>query len=440
MKKDKKEFQAAEILCVGTELLLGEIVNTNAAYLSRGLAELGIPLYHQTVVGDNADRLACALRDALSRADLIVMTGGLGPTCDDLTKETVAEAFGLPLVFHAESFHRIEKLLGKSACALTENQKKQAMVPEGAEIFENDYGTAPGIAVEDGQTGAVAVLLPGPPGEMAPMFENQVRPFLLARSGKRLVSHNLHLIGIGEARAEEILRTLMLSSENPTVAPYAKDGEVRLRVTAMAETVESCEALCGKKIEEIRRSEVGPFIYGTDCGSLQAAVVDALKTAGKTVATAESCTGGYLSKRLTDIPGASSVFAGSVVAYENRVKEVLLGVKAETLKSFGAVSPEVASEMAEGIRERLGVDFGIGITGIAGPAADSAGAAEKPVGLVYIACASASGTEVRKLMLPPGRRSPEDGREHVRYLTTNHALVLLLEALHGDRISDVLPN
>lgn len=259
---------------MGTELLLGEIVNTNAAYLSRGLAELGIPLYHQTVVGDNADRLACALRDALSRADLIVMTGGLGPTCDDLTKETVAEAFGLPLVFHAESFHRIEKLLGKSACALTENQKKQAMVPEGAEIFENDYGTAPGIAVEDGQTGAVAVLLPGPPGEMAPMFENQVRPFLLARSGKRLVSHNLHLIGIGEARAEEILRTLMLSSENPTVAPYAKDGEVRLRVTAMAETVESCEALCGKKIEEIRRSEVGPFIYGTDCGSLQAAVVD----------------------------------------------------------------------------------------------------------------------------------------------------------------------
>ena len=428
---NKKEFHAAEILCVGTELLLGEIVNTNAAYLARQLAALGIPLYHQTVVGDNVQRLENAIRQALSRADLVVMTGGLGPTCDDLTKETVAQVFGLPLVFDGESYRRIEKqLTASSACAITENQKKQAMVPEGAVVFENDYGTAPGLAVTDAETGAAAILLPGPPNEMKPMFERSVAPYLMSRSSRRLVSHSLHLIGIGEARAEEILRPLMLKGENPTVAPYAKDGEVRLRVTAMAETEEACETLCRETMEEIRRSEVGPYIYGEDCGSLQAAAVAALKKAGKTAATAESCTGGYLSKRLTDVPGASAVFAGGVVAYENRVKEMLLGVRPETLARFGAVSPQTAEEMADGIRRSLGVDFGVGITGIAGPGGDGE-AGEKPVGLVYVACSSAKGTEVRKLMLPPGRRSPCDGREYVRYLTTNHALMMLLEALRG---------
>ncbi len=420
----KSEIKSAEILCVGTEILLGDIVNTNAAYLSRRLAELGIPVYHQSVVGDNPKRLAEELRAAFSRADLVILTGGLGPTCDDLTKETVAEVFGSRLVMDAEALDFIKSYFKKVGRKMTENNEKQALVPEGCVVFHNDCGTAPGMAVEGGEDsplkGRAAILLPGPPREMMAMFEKSALPYLKSRTSSTLVSRNIHLFGIGESAAEALLRPLM-DKTDPTLAPYAKEGEVRLRVTARGRTAEEAIAKCDAMIDEVRQTEVGNYIYGIDAVSMENAVLTKLRERGQTFAAAESCTGGYIAKRVTDIPGSSDVFLGSAVTYACSAKAGILGVSPDTLERYGAVSEEVAREMAEGARRVFGSDFAISTTGIAGP---GGGTEETPVGTVYIAVASDVGVRAKRLAL-----SSQRDRDFIRTVASTNAFYLILEEL-----------
>lgn len=417
-----KNINSAEILCVGTELLLGEVINTNAAYLSLRLAELGISVYHQSVVGDNPQRLSEELAASLGRADLVILTGGLGPTCDDLTKETAASLFGLELVEDKKALDDIKAFFTKTGRVMSENNAKQALVPCGCHVLYNDWGTAPGMAIEgkSGEfEGKTAILLPGPPREMRNMFEARVKPYLAARSGRVIVSRNIHLIGIGESAAESILRPMIDECENPTLAPYAKDGEVRFRVTALAETEDEGIEMCNRLVSRVRDSEVGCYVYGIDVGSMEGAVAASLTADGETVATAESCTGGLIAKRLTDLSGVSKVFLGGAVTYANEAKEKMIGVSHESLESYGAVSEQVAAEMARGIRLALGSDFGISTTGIAGP---SGGTPEKPVGTVYIAVDSKYGSQVKRLSLSPMR-----DREYIRTVAATNALSLILE-------------
>lgn len=407
----------AEILCVGTELLLGDIVNTNAAFLARELASLGIGCYYQSVVGDNPGRLRESLELALSRADIVITTGGLGPTYDDLTKETVAGLFGLEMRLHEPSLEKMRKFFRRIGREMTHNNEKQAMMPEGAEVFENDRGTAPGLAVEGG--GRRVILMPGPPSEMTAMFENQVRPYLAKLSDSVLVSHGIHLFGIGESAVEDRLHDEMTSRTNPTVAPYAKEGEVLLRVTASAKTAEEAEEMIRPVVDEI--SGIFPeYVYGVDVGNLQTALARALKEKNMTIATAESCTGGLISARLTEIPGASEVFGCGVCAYSNETKTKLLGVSGETLAKRGAVSRECALEMARGIKVLAGADIGVSVTGIAGP---DGGTEEKPVGLVYVAVCGPCGEECRKLELSRGYTGD---RAIIRNMAAMHAMNLAL--------------
>ena len=410
----------AEILCVGTELLLGDIVNTNAAFLAKELANLGIFTYYQTVVGDNPERLSKALKEAFSRVDLVIMTGGLGPTYDDLTKETVAAYFGRKMYMHEESLKHLNCIFQKFNRPMTENNIKQALMPEGAIVFYNDQGTAPGLALEG--EGKTAIMMPGPPREMRPMFLSKVVPYLSKLSDVTLVSKNIHFFGIGESALEDQLKTMMTSYTNPTIAPYAKDGEVLLRVTASAKDSETAESMIWPVIDEIRK-EAGQYIYGIDVGSLQNALVIALKEQHKTVATAESCTGGYVSKRITEIAGASEVFNCGLCTYSNEMKMKLLSVRKETLEKYGAVSRETAAEMAQGVRRVSGADIGISVTGIAGP---DGGTPEKPVGLTYIGVDSDHYKDVLELKLSRGHASE---RELIRYLASSNALNLALKAL-----------
>lgn len=410
----------AEILCVGTELLLGDIVNTNAAYAARELAAIGINVYFQSVVGDNPARLKQALSLALSRSDLVVMTGGLGPTYDDLTKETVAEAFGLPMELHRPSLEAITSYFARTGRTMTKNNEKQAWMPQGAHVFVNHYGTAPGLAVE--KEGKRVVLLPGPPREMEPMFSEEVIPYLKALSDTVLVSHVIHIFGMGESAVEDKLRGYMLSHLNPTVAPYAKEGEVQLRVTASAKNADEADALIRPVLAEIRQT-LGSVVYGVDVGSLQNALVQQLLEKNRRIATAESCTAGLVSKRITEVAGSSQVFECGIVSYSNRIKAQLLGVSQETLDTFTEVSAETAREMARNVRRISGADIGVSVTGLAGP---GGGTAEKPVGLVYV-CASCDGfEEVLELHLSRGRRNE---RESIRYLASSNALALAIRAL-----------
>lgn len=423
MQKLTSEIKSAEILCVGTELLLGDIINTNAAWLSQRLAELGISVFHQSVVGDNPERLKSELTEAFKRADLVVLTGGLGPTADDLTKETVASLFGAPLVLDEEALDFIKSYFKRRGIEMTQNNEKQALVPRDCIVFHNDCGTAPGMAIEGGEgealEGRAAILLPGPPREMTAMFIKSALPYLKSRTSSALVSKNVHLIGIGESTAESILRPIIDECENPTVAPYAKAGEVRMRVTAKGKTTEEASAMCDEVIERIKATEVGKYVYGIDAHSIENAVLQKLIKEGKTISCAESCTGGFIAKRLTDLSGASAVFLGSAVTYANEAKIKMLGVKAETLERVGAVSEEVAIEMAEGIRRTLGADIGISTTGIAGP---TGGTDEKPVGTVYIAIATDKGTRAKRLNL-----SPQRDRDYIRTVSATNALALVLE-------------
>jgi len=414
-------IKSAEILCVGTELLLGDIVNTNAAFLSQKLAELGICVYRHTAVGDNPARLKAALERALSEVDMVITSGGLGPTYDDLTKETVAEYFGREMYMDEHSLCRIESYFKRTGRVMTDNNRKQAMMPRGAVIFDNDYGTAPSLAIVGGEDNSkTVIMLPGPPGEIIPIFNEKVLPYLHERRKSVIVSKNIHIFGMGESAVESVIGDIMRSAENPTVAPYCKEGEVRLRVTAMAKDESDASDLCDRMIARIKDTPVGEYIYGVDIDSLERATVEYLRRNSLTLATAESCTGGLISKRITDVSGASEVFLGGCVTYANEAKIRLLGVKPETLSAYGAVSEETAREMAKGVREALGSDIGVSVTGIAGP---SGGTPEKPVGTVYIGVSTASGESVRRLSLSAMR-----SREYIRIVSASNALDMVMRA------------
>lgn len=368
----------AEILAVGTELLLGDIVNTNAQYLARRLADLGISVYHQSVVGDNEERLMGAFELAFNRVDLVITTGGLGPTKDDLTKEVGAKYFNKEFYVHEESLKKLEEFFLIRNLVVNEGNRKQAYIPVGGVVLQNDNGTAPGCIIDEDNR--ILVMLPGPPKEMKPMFENYVVPYLKKYQDGVLVSKTLRICGIGEGHMAEKIGDIIDNQNNPTVAPYAKDGEVTLRITAKAKTEEEAEKLIvptENSIRDILRED----IYGVGETSLENVVAEMLINKKLTIAVAESCTGGLLAGRLINYSGISSVFLEGVVSYSNEAKMNRLGVRAETLEKFGAVSPEVAGEMAAGIAKTANSSIGISTTGIAGPT----GATEdKPVGLVYI--------------------------------------------------------
>ncbi|MBE6604558.1 MAG: competence/damage-inducible protein A [Ruminococcaceae bacterium] len=388
-------FERAEILCVGTELLIGDIVNTNAAYLSRRLAALGIGVYRQGVVGDNPARLQADVRAALSRSDLVIMSGGLGPTYDDLTKETVAALFGRKMQMHAPSLSRIESYFAATGRVMTENNKKQAMMPEGAVVFPNDYGTAPALALEN-EGGQVVVMLPGPPRELEPLFCEQVEPYLKKRCEAILVSRNLHIVGMGESAVEAALPRDIRDSQNPTVAPYCQTGEVRLRVTARDIDEAHASALCDLMVERLMALPIAEFVYGIDVPAPEYALVAELQRQGKTIATAESCTGGLIVKKLTDVAGCSDAVAGGAVTYQTHEKTRLLGVDAALIAQNGVVSAPVAEAMARGALAAFAVDVAIATTGYAGP---GGGTENEPVGTVFVAVADRDGVSSRRLAL-----------------------------------------
>lgn len=409
----------AEIIAVGTELLLGHTINTDAATVARELSAFGIDIMHTQVVGDNSARLGQCLLEALDRSDLVFTTGGLGPTDDDLTKETVAQITGHPLREHADSMARLLEYFGPRS--MSGNQVKQAWLPEGATVFPNTVGTAPGCAVPAGQ-GKWIVLLPGPPFELVPMLEKAVRPFLQELAHSVIVSHMVHTFGIGEGLAAEKLDEL-LQGANPSAAPYAKEGEMFVRVTAKGQTPQEAENLAQPLVRAVCE-RLGDVVYGVDVDSLEAAIIPELIRRGETLATAESCTGGLVAKRITDQPGASAVFGTGLVTYANSAKMQLLGVPEAMLVEHGAVSEPVARAMAEGVRRVAGSDYGLGLTGIAGP---GGGTATKPVGLVYIALATAKGTFVH-VMQSRGRYM---GRNWTREHAASHAFDLLRRYLFG---------
>ena len=371
----------AEIICVGTELLLGNIINTNGAYLANQCAKYGIACYYQDVVGDNEERLLGLLKTATQRADVILLSGGLGPTEDDMTKESVAKFLGKELVLDQESLERIEEYFKTRKLVMTENNKKQALIPEGAVALPNDNGTAPGIYLET--EGATYVLLPGPPQELIPMVESQVMPRLLAKSDQAICSKTVKICGIGESKAETMIKDLIDAQTNPTIATYAKVGEVHIRVTAKAEDEKEALKLIKPVIKELK-NRFGNAIYTTDESiTLEKAVADLLLANHLTISCAESCTGGKLSARLIGVPGISEAYKVGYVTYSNKSKRKLLDVKKSILQKYGAVSENVAKEMVKGLMRETETDVTLATTGIAGP---DGGTPEKPVGLVYIAC------------------------------------------------------
>lgn len=419
MGVDKSIIKTAEILCVGTELLLGDIVNTNAAFLSSRLAALGVCVYRHTAVGDNPQRLAEALGSALESADMVITSGGLGPTYDDLTKETVAKYFGAPLELHQRSLDRIKAYFASTGRTMAENNVKQAMMPVGAEVFDNDYGTAPSLAISSSDGKKTVVMLPGPPDELTRIFDEKVAPYIKARSEAVLVSKNVNFFGIGESALEDKIGSLMENAQNPTVAPYCKAGEVRLRVTAKAQDKADAERMCEQTVKRICESEVGEFVYGVDKDTLERALVDALHESGLTFSCAESLTGGLIAQRVTSVAGCSDVFFGGAVTYTNEIKHKLLGVSEDTLAQFGAVSARAAMEMARGARERFGTDIAVSATGVAGPCASEGHA----VGTVFIGLSTRLGESVRALELSSMR-----SREYIRTVSASNALNMALRA------------
>lgn len=403
----------AEILAVGTELLLGDILNTNAQFIARQLADAGVEVFHQAVVGDNPQRLQEQLQRSRSRCDLIVITGGLGPTYDDLTKEAVADVWGTPLEEDPRILAEIQSYFARLGRSMTPNNRKQALIPQGAEVLPNPNGTAPGIWLE--QEEKQVVLLPGPPREMQPMFLRYVLPRLQQKTGKTIFSSTVHIFGVGESQVETLLREEMLAAQNPTIAPYAKEGEVQLRLTAMAPNKQRAEEMLAPVRERIC-TQFGAAAYGVDVGSLQQALVAKLAALGLHLATAESCTGGLVSQRITGVSGASAVFDCGVCTYANQMKEQLLGVQAETLAAVGAVSEEVALQMARGVRKLSGAEIGLSTTGIAGP---TGGTPEKPVGLVYIGVSCDAWEQVWRMTYP---NRGDDARESIRGRAASQAL------------------
>ncbi|EQB4339185.1 competence/damage-inducible protein A [Clostridium botulinum] len=402
----------AEILCVGTELLLGDIVNTNAQYISKELANIGIEVYHHSVIGDNENRLLKELERAFNYCDLVITTGGLGPTKDDLTKESVAKFFQEDLVLHEKSLKQIEKRLLCFNKSMTESNKKQAYFPKNCEILGNPNGTAPGFIIE--KDNKIAIILPGPPYEMQPMFENKVIPYLEKLTNSTIKSKVLRITGIGESDVADLISDILENQTNPTVAPYAKQGETTLRITAKANSEEKAISLI-VPIEKKIRQILGDNIYGSGETSLEEVVVSILVKRNLTIATAESCTGGSLAGKLINFPGISSVFLEGAITYSNESKINRLNVKKETLEKYTAVSKEVALEMAEGIAKSAGTNIGISTTGVAGP---GGGTYDKPIGLVYIGLYINGKTFVKEL-------NYSGNRQFIRNITVTRALDFL---------------
>ncbi len=420
MHNGRSDIKSAEIVTIGTEMLLGDLVDTNTAWISQRLAALGVSMYRHTTVGDNTDRIIGALRDASSRADLVVTTGGLGPTSDDLTNTCLGTLTGRPMVEYPEARRHIDEKFAKFGREPTPSNYKQALFPQGTELIPNPLGTAPGALVE--WEGTLFATLPGVPAEMKRMFEETLEPLIRERSDGSIVSKTLHFAGIGESALAERVQDF-LDASDPTVAPLAGQGRVRLRITTRAATEE--EAL-GKirPVEEEILDRLGDYFFGEDEETLESSVGRLLAERGATIALAESCTGGLISKRLTDVAGSSAYFVEGFVTYSNASKTRLLGVPEETIAGHGAVSEPVARAMAEGARRTSGADYGLSVTGVAGP---GGGTDEKPVGLVYVGVADAEGATAEKLDLTAWARS----RSSIRERSANRALDLLRLRIEG---------
>ena len=419
------KVHTAEILSVGTELLLGNIVNTDARDISVKLSELGINVFYHTVVGDNPERLKQVLEVAKRRADIIITTGGLGPTYDDLTKQVLAESFGLELYFDEEEAESIRDFFHtcRAGHPMPENNMQQAYLPVGYTKFHNLWGTAPGCAFE--VDGVHVLMLPGPPRECNAMLNHCAIPYLRSLSDEEIFSHTIHIFGAGESTVEERLHRQMTEYTNPTLAPYAKEGEVMLRATAKAESHEAAEAMLQPLMAEVE-AELGDLIYAYDVSSFEEALTGLLKEKGCTLSAAESCTGGLLAQRMTNIPGVSAIFRGGVTVYSNESKSLLLGIDPALIETHGAVSEPVAREMAIRMRALLGTDLAVGITGLAGPDGDGT---DTPVGTVFVALASETDCFVRKLHLGMGRSRLRTGAVNNafdmirRYLTGKSVIV-----------------
>ena len=406
----------AEIISVGTELLLGTATNTDARDISLALAEIGINVFWHTVVGDNPARLTECVYRARNRADLIITTGGLGPTCDDLTKQVLARCFERKLYFDQEAERSIREYFARRGhLTFTDNNLQQAMLPQGCTVLPNDCGTAPGCIFQDDFVRVV--MLPGPPRECNTMLKKYVIPYLRKLSGETICSHMVRMFGIGESAMETKLRDLM-DGANPTVAPYSKEGECMVRVTAKAGSEEECEALMAPVLEEIL-GRMKDYVYGVDCDSMERRVLQLLEETGKTLSAPESCTGGLLAMRVTEIPGASAHFKGGVTVYTEEAKTKLLGIDPEYIKENGVVSMAVAGRMAKRVRKALESDLGVSITGWAGPDGDD-------VGLVYVGLAAKGECFVRRLQL--GCDTP---RGKIRTNAVNNALDMVRRYLTG---------
>ena len=408
----------AEIIAIGTELLMGQIVNSDAQYLSRRLASLGISVYYHTTVGDNPQRMRDTFSLALSRSDIVITTGGLGPTQDDISKEIIAEYFGLPMRFDEESWRAITDWHAKTGRVCPSNNRRQAMFAFGATILPNACGTAPGCMIE--RDGKIVVQLPGPPGEMADMFERQVYGRLAAKTGGSITSRYIRIYGMGESLVAQTCADYIESSGEVTVAPYCSTGECMLRVTARGDTEREAADKVMPVVQGIRQ-RLGDAVYAvtpTSEGSMEEEAGRALTERALTVATAESCTGGLVAAKLVNFPGISAALGEAHVTYANEAKIRYCGVKPETLAQYGAVSEQTAREMAQGLKERSGADIAVATTGIAGP---GGGTREKPVGLVYVACAGADGVNVERLLL-------DGNRQRVRELAALKALDMVRRA------------
>lgn len=406
----------AELIFVGTELLLGDIVNTNAQYISKGLADLGVSIYYQTTVGDNEERLLGCLEQARGRADVVLLSGGLGPTPDDITKETVAKHAGRKMHFDPKAMEVIENYFNKRKITRRISNDKQACLPEGAILWDNPNGTAPGMCLETPDL--VYMTIPGPPVEMKLMFDAYVKPYFEGHSKHTIASKTLKLLGIGESVAAEMLKDLMETSENPTLAPYAKTAEVHLRMTAKAETRQEAFSLI-EAFEKKVKEKVGQYIYCEDDRELVDVIIDMLRIKGRMISTAESCTGGLLSSAFIDKPGVSDVYKNGWIVYSNEAKQTQLGVPKDLLDTVGAVSRETAQAMARSAAALSGANAAVSITGIAGP---GGGTDLKPVGLVYIGVHVDGRESVAEYHLP-GNRSK------VRENAVKYALIELLDIL-----------
>ena len=407
-----------EILSVGTELLLGHITNTDARDISEMLSRIGINVRYHTVVGDNPERLAQCVEIAKSRADIIITTGGLGPTCDDLTKQILARCFGLPLVQDPAELKGLYNYIHPDR-AFTDNNYSQAMLPQGCTVFHNQWGTAPGCAFE--KDGKIVIMIPGPPNECVPMFRACAVPYLKKLSDEQIVSHSVRIFGIGESGVDDLFAEEMNAMANPTMAPYAKECDCLLQVTAKARSEEEAEAMMAPVIAHVKE-RLGDYVYGMDIESIEEAVLPLLKERGMRFAAAESCTGGEVAKRFTDIPGASACFVGGCVTYTNEAKAKLLGIDPALIEENGAVSYPVAKAMAERVRAITGADIGVGVTGLAGPDGDGV----HEVGTVFVSMAGEGETYVRELHLGTHRT-----RSFIRRMSGNHIYDMMRRYLSG---------